>query len=129
MPIQVVEGAFLMCPFGVAPSPLSVTSDPTVTSSGLPAATIMDFAPLVNIMPFGVCTTVSNPEVAAATAAALGVLTPMPCIPATVAPWIPGAVTVIKGGFPALDNTCKLMCMWGGVIEVTFPGQVTEMIE
>lgn len=128
MPIQVVEGALLMCPFGVAPAALMVTSDPTVTSSGLPAATIMDFAPIANIPTFGACSSIANPEVASATAAALGVLTPMPCVPATVAPWIPGAPTVIKGGFPALDNTCKLMCMWGGVIEVTFPGQVTEMI-
>ncbi len=128
MPMQVCTGAMLMCPFGVAPSTLNVTSDPTVTTSGMPAATIMDFAPMVNIMPFGVCMTPSNPEVAAATAAALGVLTPMPCIPATVAPWIPGTPTVIKGGFPALDNTSTLMCMWGGVITITFPGQVTEMV-
>jgi hypothetical protein len=74
------------------------------------------------------CITPTNPAVAAATAAALGVLTPMPCIPVTVASWVPGAPTVLLGGKPALDNTCQLMCMWGGVIQVTVPGQFTEQI-
>jgi Domain of unknown function (DUF4280) len=83
---------------------------------------------MVNIMPFGMCTSVANPEVAAATAAALGVLTPMPCIPATVAPWAPGAPTVAYGKMPALDNTSKCMCMWAGVISITFPGQVQTSI-
>lgn len=29
---------------------------------------------------------------------------------------------------PSLDNTCQLMCMWAGVIQVTVPGQFTELI-
>jgi len=128
MAVQVCTGALMMCSFGVAPATLNVTSDPTVTTSGMPAATIMDFAPIANVPTFGMCITLSNPAVASATAAALGVLTPMPCVPATVAPWVPGGPTVIKGGFPTLDNTSKLMCMWGGVIQITFPGQVTEMV-
>jgi uncharacterized Zn-binding protein involved in type VI secretion len=66
--------------------------------------------------------------VAAATAAALGVLTPMPCIPATAAPWVPGAPTVLIAGLPALDNSCKLMCNWAGVIQVVSPGETTVMI-
>src|SRR5579862_851961 len=66
-----------------------------------------------------------NPSVAAATAAALGVLTPMPCIPVTTSPWVPGAPTVILGGNPTLDNTCTLMCMWAGVIQVVSPGEFT----
>ena len=65
---------------------------------------------------------------AAATAAALGVPTPMPCIPVTVAPWVPGARTVLIGNMPALDNTSQLMCVWGGLIEIVSPGQVTQMI-
>ena len=70
----------------------------------------------------------ANPAVAAATAAAFGVLTPQPCIPVTISPWVPGAATVLLGNQPALDNTCTLNCMWGGVIQVAMPGQFTELI-
>jgi hypothetical protein len=88
----------------------------------------MDHVPMVNIMPFGMCISPANPTVAAATAAALGVLTPMPCIPATTAPWVPGAPTVMIGNQPALDNMSKCMCMWAGVISIVFPGQVQTQV-
>ena len=127
MSIQVCMGAMLQCSFGVAPSSLVVLpANRTMTTT--PAATIMDHAPLVNIMPFGMCSSPANPTVAAATAAALGVLTPMPCVPATAAPWIVGAPTVLIGGVPALDNNSKLMCNWGGVIQIVNPGQTKMMI-
>lgn len=127
MAIQVCMGAMLQCSFGAAPSTLTVLpSNRTMTTT--PAATIMDHAPLVNILPFGMCSSPANPTVAAATAAALGVLTPMPCVPATAAPWIVGAPTVLIGGMPALDNNSKLMCNWGGVIQVVSPGQMKVMI-
>jgi hypothetical protein len=119
--MKLVDGALLMCSFGVAPSPLGVVV-PTVTA-GPPAANILDAVPMVNIMPFGMCITPSNPEVAAATAAALGVLTPMPCIPVTEV-WTPGIPTVMLRGAPVIDDTCMCMCAWGGVITPTFPGQV-----
>jgi hypothetical protein len=127
MAIQVCMGAMLQCSFGVAPSTLVVLpSNKTLTQT--PAATIMDHAPLVNIMPFGMCSSLANPTVAAATAAALGVLTPMPCVPATASPWVVGAPTVMIGNMPALNNSSKLMCNWGGVIQITNPGQMTVMI-
>lgn len=123
MGLQVVEGAMMKCSFGVTPAPLSVI--PTgVTAGGLPAATIMDMAPMVNIPTFGMCTTITNPEVATATTAALGVLTPMPCIPVTVAPWAPGAISVTIVGMPALTEECMCECAWGGVISIVEPGQV-----
>lgn len=84
----------------------------------------MDFAPMVNIMPFGMCNTPSNPTVAAATAAAMGVLTPMPCIPAITTPWMPGNPMVLVQGQPALTRMCRNMCMWGGQISFTTDGQM-----
>jgi hypothetical protein len=128
MPNQVVNGAMLTCSFGMAPSALTVLPVNRVQTEHQPAATIQDHVPNVNIMPFGMCTTPTNPQVAAATTAALGVLTPQPCIPATTTPWVPGAVTVQIGNQPALDNTSKCMCMWLGVITVTSPGEVSEQI-
>lgn len=128
MAIQVCMGANLMCSFGTAPSALSVLPKNKVMAGGPVAANIMDNVPMLNIMPFAMCTSPANPTVAAATAAALGVLTPMPCIPATAAPWAPGAPTVMLGGMPTLNNSSKLMCNWGGVIQVAVPGQATVMV-
>jgi hypothetical protein len=123
----VCMGALLQCSFGVAPGPLSVLPVNRVLT-GTPAATIMDSAPLVNVPSFGMCSCPSNPVVIAATAAALGVLTPMPCVPATVAPWLPGAPTVLIGNLPALDDQSKLMCLWGGLIQITMAGQLTVAV-
>jgi hypothetical protein len=117
----------LSCTMGAAPSSLMVLPKNKVLT-GTPAANIMDHVPMLNIMPFGMCQSPANPMVAAATAAALGVLTPMPCIPATSAPWVPGAPTVLIANFPALDNNSKLMCNWAGVIAVNAPGQATVMV-
>jgi Domain of unknown function (DUF4280) len=125
MPMQVCMGAMMMCTFGMAPSSLVVLPTNGVLTDQMPDANIMDHIPMTNIMPFGMCMSPSNPTVAAATAAALGVLTPMPCIPATPAPWVTGAPTVLLGNMPTLDNVSQLMCIWGGVITFTYPGQVT----
>src|SRR5262245_64427971 len=112
---QVCSGALMKCSFGVAPSSLTVLPL-NKTMTGAPAANIMDNKPMMNVAPFGVCMSLANPTVAAATAAAMGVLTPMPCIPNTVAPWVPGGPTVLLGNMPPLDSTSKLMGMWGGVV-------------
>ena len=128
MPFHVCSGATLKCIFGVTPSTFNVLPINRTLTSKMPAATIMDHVPMVNILPFGMCITPSNPAVAAATAAALGVLTPMPCIPVTTSPWVSGTPTVLLGNVPALDNTHQCMCIWGGAISVVAPGQVTEHI-
>jgi len=125
---QVCNGATLQCSMGMAPSSLVVLPVNRVNTGEQPDANIMDGEPLVNIMPFGMCMSPANPAVAAATTAALGVLTPMPCIPVTPAPWTPGAPTVLLAGIPTLDNTCSLMCMWAGVIQVVSPGEFTVSV-
>ena len=128
MPQHVSNGATMLCSFGVAPSTLVVTPEKMVDTSGIPAATVMDFVPMKNIMPFGMCMTLSNPAVAAATAAKLGVFTPGPCLPVVTAPWTPGSPIVKIRQQPALNNTCTCMCQWGGVITITNPGQMKVTI-
>lgn len=127
MGIQVCMGAMMQCSFGAAPSSLIVLPASQVLAGGPPAATIMDSKPIMNIPPFGMCSSLANPTVAAATTAALGVLTPMPCVPVTPAPWAPGSPTVLIGNQPALNNQSKLMCSWGGVIQIVSPGEFTIM--
>ena len=80
MGFGVFGGATLMCSFGAAPSTLMVLPTSRVMGK-MPMATIMDQVPLVNILPFGMCSSMANPTVAAATAAKLGVMTPMRCDP------------------------------------------------
>jgi len=117
-----VMGAQIKCSQGAAPSSLMVIR-PTMMVGGKPAATVMDFAPMTNIMPFGMCNSKSNPQVIAATAAAQGVHTPMPCIPVTTGPWSPGSPKVKLMKMKALTDKCKCKCAWNGQIEITNPGQ------
>ena len=126
--MSVVAGATIKCTFAVPPGVstlIAIPKGPPVMMGGPPAATIMDFAPILNVPTFGMCMTPTNPVVATATAAAQGVLTPMPCIPVILAPWAPGNPTVLIGGFPALSKTSVCTCTWGGVISVINPGQIT----
>ncbi len=124
MGMLVCGGAMLQCTFGSAPSVLNVLPQAKVMNA-MAAANIMDNKPMVNIMPFLMCSSMANPTVASATAAALGALTPMPCIPVIPAPWAPGSPTVLIGGQPAVNNSCQLMCAYGGAISVKNPGQTT----
>jgi len=124
VPPSAVMGAMLQCSFGLAPSSLIPLPTPRVIIEGRPAATVQDTIPGANIPPFGMCTSLSNPTVAAATAAALGVLTPMPCIPAVIGRWLPGAIRTTLAGNPALTAGSICNCAWGGVISILQPGAV-----
>lgn len=128
MGFPVVATAQCQCTFGVAPSVFNVLPTSRVMIENKPAACIMDNIPMTNIMPFGMCNSMTNPQVAAATAAAMGVLTPMPCVPVIAAPWAPPCATVMIGGKQALSNMAKLTCNWGGVISITNPGAMKTMI-
>lgn len=128
MPNQVINGALCKCTFGMAPSALVVLPQNRTQGSYVPAANVMDHKPNVNIMPFGMCTSPTNPAVAAATAAAMGVLTPQPCVPVTPSPWVPGSPTVLIGNAAALNDASICNCLWAGVISITSAGQITIQV-
>lgn len=128
MPLPVVAGAALKCTFGAAPSALVVLPLARVLIEGRPAATAMDHAPIANIPTFGLCRSPANPAVAAATAAAMGAPTPAPCVPETVAPWVPGAPTVLVGNLPLLNDNSVCTCLFGGVITVTQAGTAKTLV-
>ena len=117
----VVMGAKLACSQGSAQSSLTVLQG-LATAGDKPLATVMDFAPIVNIAPFAMCKTPSNPQVASATAAAAGVLTPVPCMPIPTGPWSPGSELSKVDDVKLLteDSTCK--CQWAGEISITDTG-------
>ncbi|MCR5033165.1 MAG: DUF4280 domain-containing protein [Lachnospiraceae bacterium] len=120
----VTMGGQCVCSMGLAPAPIRVSSQQSVVNAGKPIATIQDATP-GNIGPFGMCTSLANPAVAAATAAALGVLTPQPCTPVPAGTWIPTKPAVLVNGKPCLCSDCKMMCSYGGSISVVSPGQAT----
>lgn len=122
MPKLVTNGAKLRCSEGLAPGSLTVLPVSLVSQGPQPLATILDNIPMVNISPFGMCKTLANPQVAAATSAAMGALTPMPCIPVIPAPWSPGASGSEIAGLPVLTSTSKCTCAWTGQVEITDPG-------
>ena len=127
MSFLVTGNAILSCSFGMSPSAFQTTPINHVLVD-MPAANIIDNIPMLNIQPFGMCSSMSNPLVIASTAAALGVLTPAPCIPMSVAPWIVGKPTILIGNMPALSDDSKLMCAWGGCININFAGQAKVLV-
>lgn len=128
MGLGVCTGSMLQCSFGVAPSSLIVLPQNKTMTCNMPAATITDNKPIVNIPPFAMCTCQANPAVIAATAAAMGTPTPAPCMPVITAPWAPGSTKTMIGNTPAVVANSKLTCMWGGVISINKPGANTVQI-
>ncbi|MCL1806959.1 MAG: DUF4280 domain-containing protein [Oscillospiraceae bacterium] len=128
MAVAVVSGASCMCTMGTAPGVINATSQAIVLICGIPAATITDVAPMASVMPCGLCVSMANPATASATAAALGVLTPQPCVPVPAGVWM-GGPTPLIGGAPGLANDAKLICSYGGSISITIPGQTAVIFQ
>ena len=121
----VVNGASISCSFGDAPQSLIIPPH-TVTIGGQPAAATSNTAAFNNLPAFGMCKSLANPQVSAATSAASGVLTPQPCVPAVAALWSPGSSTVtVNGGLPLLTDSSTCTCMWQGVVSISNAGQAT----
>lgn len=102
---------------------LVVLPERRILLDGQPQANIMDHKSMTNIPSFGLCTSLANPVVAAATAAHHGCLTPMPCVPNTTSPWQKGHEKLLLKNFPALCMDDKLSCTWAGTISITDCGQ------
>ena len=119
----VVEGAKLKCNFGSSDSNLQLPIHHRTKINGKSQANIMDHKAMLNIKPFGQCSSLTNPVVAAATAANQGKLQKMPCVPATVTPWMNGKTDNMIQNFHALTDKSTCMCMWCGKIEITNDGQ------
>ncbi|MEP7120316.1 MAG: DUF4280 domain-containing protein [Byssovorax sp.] len=127
MPKLVVNGAKLQCSEGLAPGSLTVLPTNLAETGALPVATVMDHLPMVNIAPFGMCKTQANPQVAAATAAASGALTPMPCTPLVTAPWSSGSSAVEVSAQKALTDDSSCTCLWTGRITITDPASDIDL--
>lgn len=125
----VVSGARLRCTMGSAPANLAVLPKARVEGTDQPVGDILTNLPQVNVPPFAMCRSMSNPQVAAATAAANGVLTPQPCIPVLPAPWSPGASSVEIDGVTALTDDSTLDCAYAGKISIDDPGQSDAEVE
>jgi len=119
----VCSGASISCSYGTATSSLTILSTNEVNSDSMPAATVNDYIPLVNIMSFGECSSTTNPAVIAATAAANGVQTPAPCVPDTITPWSPGISDVAINSMSALDDGSTCDCLWAGSISFSDAGE------
>lgn len=125
-PRAVTEGASLRCSMGASPSTLMVPSDRALRLGNKRLALVSDHGP-TSVLPFGMCRSPMNPQVAAATAAANGVLTPQPCVPAVDLPWSPGAVRSRGREGAVLDASCRAQCRWGAVISID-PGSDTARV-
>lgn len=122
----VCSGAMMKCTMGTSPATLTVLPNRMVFLAGQLMANISDHQPMVNLAPFGLCRSLGFPPTASATAAALGTLTPMPCMHNTPAPWMPGKTDYFIKGQPALLKSCTCQCMWGGTISLINNGQGGE---
>ena len=123
--MPVCNGSTLMCSMGTGVSQLLVTmpENPMKPTQPWPA-NILDGRSLVNIKPFGMCRSMANPQVAAASAAAQGALIMAPCIPNTTT-WAPGDAFNLIRNAPALNKTSQAVCTFGGIIKVTIPVPMT----
>ncbi len=119
----VCTGASMSCSYGSASSSLVILPINMVNSDSMPAATVNDFVPLMNILPFGECSSELNPVVAAIILASNGAQTTAPCIPSTVSPWSPGISDVMINGMNALDDGSTCDCLWQGSISFDSAGE------
>jgi hypothetical protein len=107
------EGAILTCSKGTQPSHLGILPDIENLLAGRPTfAKHTDTTPNVNLRPFGLCTSMANPAVGVSYAASVGALSPVPCTPVPITPWLPA---------PSTTMGCSVLCAFAGVIKCIAP--------
>jgi hypothetical protein len=119
----IVEGAQCECMFGQSKCQLLVTSNMTNKVKGKKIATILDFAPGINLSSFGTCKSPANPAYVASQSVGGP---PPPCIPVTVAPWSPGASKTTLRKIPVLIKDSCASCAFAAVpqsISIVKPNQ------
>jgi len=124
-----VHGAQLQCDQGSSPSQLTVLPTNRGDVTGAHVATEQDFIPLTNIAPFGMCRSLANPQVAAATTLHFGILTPQPCVPVTTAPWTSVSSDVTLNGLHVLNDSSVCKCAWAGTICPASVGQDSTVLQ
>ena len=125
----VCNGALVTCTFGIIPfspfpgvSQLVVLPDDRILLHGQPMASCMDYVPMVNILPIGMCCSPDSEAVQAAFGS------PVPCTPLVMEPWDSPKGDVFLGGDNALLDNCTCSCeLGGGVISVLNAAQTTTM--
>lgn len=119
--IYVVDGATLQCSFSSEESIFKVSPGRETYTNGQLQANTGDFKPMVNIIPFKMCSSPANP------APIMGVdnkgRPQKVCTPIITMQWINGKENSIVEGFPALLHTSTTMCMWCGKITISDDGQ------
>ena len=111
-----VMGAMTQCSFGIMPGSYMSIRVTTLTSS-MPSSNITDSKIGVNILPFGGCSSPTNPTMNP-------FVFPWVCIP-TLTPFIPTNPTMLLEEAPVTTSNSKAMCSFaaGGVVSFTTPGQ------
>jgi Domain of unknown function (DUF4280) len=139
----VVAGAYLKCSCCDTYSVLTAPLSHGVYIKDKAQMNIMDFKPIANIKTFGMCKSIKNPSVAAATAISCGMqvlvpglaliklilgkdmgpVQPMPCQPVITKQWEDGKKDKLVENQPALLNISKNSCAYGGEITIVDDGQ------
>ena len=129
MPFLVVTGAVIQCAGALPPGIATFTATAGTVKGGKMDAGTKSHQTPTNIPTFGMCNLTTNPTVASATSAAMGVHTPMPCQPNIASPWTPGATKVKISNDNALHDGCTASCSYGGAITVKSAGQTVVQVK
>lgn len=125
----VVTGGKAMCSMGPG-GMFNISAMGNVMIENKPILTTKDTVPFMNVSPAGVmCQSMANPMVASATAAAMGVLTPQPCVPNFVGMWLPGTINCKCKFMGLVDSSCSLMCAYAGKLSITFAGATRTTVK